>query len=152
MVKSNIKIDFHEKRMGLLEAKLFLCELKLGLLNLSLDDKEKADYLRWKGFRENRNEIKKRLVKEVTYTRLTERDYLIEGLENEIKSVKQKKKNRDYCKVNGHIEKKGSAYTQPGVKGAQTYYTCLRCGSIYEKNFPSEEDNKSNKINNPFSA
>jgi hypothetical protein len=150
MAKYKPQIYFHNKKMNLLEASLYLCALKTGFVNLNLSDEEEKDYLKWKEYKEEKNERARELAKVDIFKNLNKNKYLIENLERKIKSEKLVK-NKIYCKEHGHKEEKDSAYTNPGVDGAVKHYTCLRCGAIYEKERDQKEDmGLIDKVYNPF--
>jgi hypothetical protein len=126
MVKDKPKVEFYGKGMSIPRAKIFSLELKLGLVSIITTEEDLQDYSKWKEIRENRNTLSKKLVKEVTYKNLTEKDYLIEMLNDKIIKTKReiidfenKEKNKKYCEKHGHIEKEGSDY-------------CARCGTAYK--------------------
>jgi len=144
MNKNKPKVSFYGKDMGLLEAKLFSLGLRIGIVDITLTEEDLGDYSRWKSIRKNRNALSRKLVKEETYKKLKERDYLFEMLNNQIKSVKSniidfkyKEKNIKYCEKHGHTEKEGSAY-------------CERCGVIYGKESSLETDKDCGETGNPF--
>ena len=151
MAKYKPKVNFRGKKMNLLEATLYLCRLKAGIVNLNLDDYEQKDYQKWKNYKEEKNKRARELrVNEDVFKELNEKKYLIETLENKIKFTKLTK-NIIYCEEHGHKEKEGSAYTPPGIWGAVIHYTCGRCGTIYKNKYDSyEEKNIDKPIDNPF--
>src|SRR4030042_1850031 len=143
MAKEKIEIDFHGKKRGLLEAKLHLCGLKMGIVCPNLNQEEKDSYLDWKNIEEDRNsrikellngkpfDLKKKTIKKII-KEPTERRYITQILENKIDAAEKIEKKK-YCEKYGHKERENSAYTQPGIEGAVTHYTCERCESTYEK-------------------
>jgi hypothetical protein len=90
MSKYKPKVEFNGKEMNLLEAKLCICGLEWGIINVNLNEEEKTNYMKWKKIRENRNQIAIKLVKEEAYKKLKERDYLIETLNRKIKEAYKK--------------------------------------------------------------
>jgi len=160
MARYKPEVNFRGKEMGLLEARLYTLGLKLGIVNINLNEEEERCYLMWRNYREMKNKMAKECIEEqgrerftkedVVFKDLSERKYLIESLENKLISEKLTK-NKIYCKEHGHKEEKNSAYTSPGIEGAVTHYACSRCGDIYEKESTSYEDKNINKpIYNPF--
>lgn len=149
MAKEKAKINFHGKIMNTLQARLYVCELNVGIIKPNLDDDEKHDYRKLKYLEREREIGAERLLgknakKELNRKELREKDYSIDLLEKIILDAKTLQKP-EYCKKYGHVEEKGSAYTPKGIEGAVTHYKCINCGTVYEKR-PSE------KIHNPFSA
>jgi hypothetical protein len=127
MSKEKIEIDFHGKKISLLEAKLYICGLNLGITKPKLIEEEEHDYLIWKYILNGRNERAKMQVGEEIYKKLEKEDYLIDTMKAKIREGKRK-----YCEEHGHKEKKGSAYTQSGIEGV-THAQCSRCEVSYEK-------------------
>jgi len=149
MTKEKPKVIFQDKEMNLLEAKLYLVGLSLGIVNVSLMKDEENDYIRWKDIKNNRNEIARIKTGEILFKNINKKGYLIENLENKIESIEIAKKIL-YCNEHGHKEKKGNI---PKNIGNINYVSCSRCGLSYEKNKPHNYDKSSNKnIYNPFNS
>lgn len=151
MSESKPKVYFHGKKMNSLEAYLYLYGLKAGIVNISLNEIEKEDYARWKRQKELVNETGKKLVGEKIFEKISEKQYFIKRLEENITHTKNVKA-MIYCKKYGHKEEKGSAYTSETPEGAVNKYTCSRCGMIYRKGYFTENDPNKSRYNNPFSS
>lgn len=134
MTKNKSMIMVNNKEMGLLEARLYWLELKLGIAKVKLSDEEKEDYTKWRDFRENRNQLAKKLERKATYHNISERAYVTEKLGDRIESLSDQK----YTKIHAHKPKKGSEYTPSGVEGAVTSYVCKKCEQVYEDNILHE--------------
>ena len=131
MTKSNPKINLLGKDMNLLEAKLCLCGLKLGIMNANLSEEEETDYLKWKEDKKIRNERAKELIGEYIFKKVGKKEYIVEILERKIDAAKVGKKIK-YCEKHGHKKRKNYTHTFPAVEGAIIHYYCSRCGMFYE--------------------
>jgi hypothetical protein len=150
MDKKDIKVEFRNKKMNLLEARLYLCGLSVGIIKSYLKEEEMEDYLRW----EDRNFIKNKRVKELIGEKLDkkldEKHYLIEKLEGQIKYAKNAKK-KVYCEKNGHKELKDSSNISLYNGNLRVHVLCSRCNLMYEREPTKEELEKSKgRSYNPF--
>ena len=84
------KVNIHGKERSLLEARLLLLELEIGLISVNLNEEEKREYFKWEAIRKSRNEISRKNTGEARYKKINERKYLIENLGNKITSAKKK--------------------------------------------------------------
>jgi len=132
------KINFFGKEMNLLEAKLYLVGLKVGIIEENLTEKERESYLKWEEAKRTSNETFEKKGKKGIWKLNTEKEYIINKLEKEIK-VKEFYKKIKYCKENGHPEKKGSSYTASGQGGTKVWAQCSKCGQKYERGLSSKE-------------
>jgi hypothetical protein len=139
MAKNKPKINFRGKEMSIPKARLYLLGLELRVLNAYLSENEEIEYLKWKNFRENRNELSKKLTGDYIFKGIDENKYLIEELGKKIYAAKILEK-MEYCKKHGHKEEKGSAYTPPGIEKTITYVHCKRCGTLYERGASSYKE------------
>ncbi len=88
------KIELNGKKMNLLEARLLLLGLNLGLSKTRLDETETETYTRWKKLRENKNFYLAR--KRESQFKTSKRAYLIERTDKEIsKYLKYKKEDKN---------------------------------------------------------
>jgi hypothetical protein len=150
MVEDKFKFDFHGKEMNLFGARLYLLGLELKVYGMNLNEKEKEDYLDWKKYKEEENEERRAIIKNKGLEKLTERQYLIEELESQIRLTRNAKK-KVYCEKHGHKEMKGSAKIKPYLGGARVDIFCARCNALYErKPTPKELEEAKKKIYNPF--
>ncbi|MEK6833489.1 MAG: hypothetical protein AABY32_05570 [Nanoarchaeota archaeon] len=152
MSKDKLKVNFHDRKMNLLEARLYSCGLRLGIINVDLNEEEIKDYHKW----EDEQYIKNRKVKEIISAeekiseKSNERQYLIEELKNQIRLTKNAK-SKAYCEKYGHKEMKGSSDIRLSASGARVHVLCSKCNAMYERAPTKEELEKANKITyNPF--
>jgi len=152
MPESKPKVCFHGKKMNSLEAYLYLCGLKVGIIDLKLNEAEKEDYAMWKMKKESVNEIGEKLVGEEIFEKISEKQYLVKRLEENISHIKDVKA-RIYCKKHGgHKEKNGSIHIYETPEGIVKKYTCSRCGMVYREGSFTEKDPNKSRYNNPFSS
>jgi len=150
MSKYKPSVNFHEKEMSLLEAKLYLCGLKFYIVNADLNEEENIQYQKLLNLEKNRNELARKRVGINTRKEPTKRDYLINLLERKIDATKMLEK-MEYCKKHGHKEKKGSEYTPPSIDKKIVYVHCKTCGTVYEKKqSPQKDKGLAEKTYNPF--
>lgn len=145
MTKKN-KIEFHGKKMDLLEARVYLIGLSLGIVKPNLNREEEIDYLKQEEREKEkgmiaRSLLDKKSVKDIT-KRLNEKEYLVKILERKIEA-EEKYRRVKYCREHGH--KKGVLFNHPSINSKGDTYFCPRCETIYEKS-------SNNQIINPFGS
>jgi hypothetical protein len=144
------KIEFHKKKMNLLEARVFLLGLELGINSINLDVDEESDYLDWKKYKEEKNEEANVILGKRKLEKLSKKQYLIEELNSQIVYTKNSKK-REYCEKHEHKEMKESAKVMYYTGGAIVKVLCSRCNTIYNrKPTPRELENAKKTVYNPF--
>jgi hypothetical protein len=128
------EIDFHNKKMGLLEAQVYLFGLNTYMVSSKLTEEEQKDYLHLKEIEQERNNLARELLGKKSAKKviknLDEREYLIDILKRKIDTEKNFLR-KEYCEKYGH--KKGIPYSPPNSGGALTHSICSRCGALYEK-------------------
>lgn len=150
MDKERPKVNFRNKKMNLLEAKLYLCGLRFYIVNADLNEEENIQYQTLLNLERNRNELARKRVRKNVRKEPTKRDYLINLLERKIDATKMLEK-MEYCKKHGHREEKGYTYTPPGFDKTIIYLRCKRCGTSYEKKqSPQKDKGLAEKTYNPF--
>lgn len=139
------RIKFHNKEFGLLEARLYLIGLNLGILNPNLNYEEKLEYTDERKRENERGLVAKKFLdskslKKITL-RLNERKYLANILERKINAEENLRKI-EYCeKHGGHI--RGTSFNNISLNTQNDTYICSRCGSLYG-------ENSQKKLINPF--
>jgi hypothetical protein len=144
-------IKFRGKEMNLLEAKLYVTQLKKGIVKPTLTKEEKADYTDWLNVIEKTNKRCERNGTEgILKPLLNENEYLTRTLEARIGLAEHFEK-MEYCEKKGHKEIKGSSHIASGSGGTRVYAHCSRCGSMYERNLTSKEwESFDEAMNTPF--
>ena len=137
--------------MGELEAKLYLTELKTGIIKPNLTEEEKAEYIKSEEGKKRDNEIcKRRYGNEDSgiWKEFSEKDFLIHEIQVKLNFAELFKKIK-YCNENGHSE--GSSHMGCGQSGTKVYAVCKRCGMGYDRPLTSKEWEEFNKhMNTPM--
>jgi hypothetical protein len=135
------QVDFRDKKLSLLEAKVLVMRLKTGITNPNLTEKELADYTKnVEDMKKDNERCKKRnggsgIWKE----NFSKADYLIQRLNWKIGLIERDKKHK-YCEEHGHKEKV-NAYGNAGA-----YCRCKRCGASYTRHMDSKEYSYFDKV------
>ncbi len=136
-----IKINFRNKKISKLEAKVIISKLKSGLISLKLNEQEQKVYKSWKKTMEYFNSI----TKTGNAEKLSEKNYLIGELNSRIRIAEFVEKMR-YCKEHGHTPK--SEHISSGQGGTRVYGDCKRCRMGYNRPLSSKEWENFHKIMN----
>ena len=132
-----MKIEFRGKEIGELEAKTLISNLEKGVIKANLNKDEIILY----------NELISAGENSIFNVPKSEEEFLINRLQMQINVGKLIEKF-DYCKKNGHSEKKGSSYFASGPSGTRVYATCSNCKMQYERKLTSEEWESFDKLMN----
>ena len=136
MAKDKLQVDFYGKKMNWLEAELFSCGLRMGIISITLTAEDFEKYSIWR----EQKELGNKMAGERISRKTDEKYYIIEELRGQIKAA-QNEKNREYCKEHGHREMKGSAKIEYG----KMQVFCARCDSLYKRNLTKKELKNANK-------
>lgn len=122
------KINFHDRKIGLLEARIYIIGLNLGIMKPSLTAEERKSY---------------NLLKNANNLVQSERKFLINELEFRIGLHKRAEKVA-YCHKHGHKEIKNSLhisarYNASGLGYLRSSAICSRCGENYDRSLSLAE-------------
>jgi len=135
------KIKFHGLEMNLLEAKLYLENIKSGNITLKLSEEERIRYNSMNEATRMENEKKKARGDNQLYKEFNEKEYLELLLSIPI-VVKDHYNKIEACKKKGHLGEKVLGCDSLGK--ALCY--CHKCGDMYDRPMNMEEQRDFNKL------